>query len=94
MTNGHDSDMDADHFTSPSRFERSESELSEPPVASTADANRADRSDDDAIHAMATSDIDEDEHSHIEGDMDLADEDEETGTPKRSQRRIRYVAVI
>ena len=85
MTNGHSSGAD-NNFLKPSPGPtRSESELSDlndiptagiSPVAGQDDAGH---SDDDAIHDMATSELDEDEHASGEEDADF---DEETPPPE------------
>ena len=87
MTNGHTPEMDEDRLRVPPRFDRSESELSDlndiptTTISSVTPQRDADLSDDDAIHDMATSEIDEDEDAIGEEDADF---DEETPPPRQS----------
>lgn len=90
MTNGHTSEMDEDHLRPPSRFDRSESELSDindipttTTISSVTEQQDVDLSDDDAIHDMATSELDEDEDAPGEEDADF---DEETPPPEADRR--------
>jgi chromodomain-helicase-DNA-binding protein 1 len=82
-TNGHVSDVDADAVDDSPPVPRSESELSDlndiPPSRSEPQEQEA--SDDDAMHDMATSEIDEDEDAP--GEVD-ADYDAETPPPEPS----------
>lgn len=85
MPNGHSSDIDDDHLRPPSQALRSESPLSDindiptTTISSVTEAEDADASDDDAIHDMATSELDEDEDAPGEEDADF---DEETPPPE------------
>ena len=95
MTNGHTSDMDDDRVSpspQPPRSSRSESELSDvgdipiTTISSVTEQQDADLSDDDAMHDMATSEIDDDEDAPgEEEEMEDAEFDEETPPPE--QRR-------
>lgn len=73
MTNGHPSEPDADHEHDLEQPTRSESELSDlhdlPPVQNHAIEHGP--SDDDAIHDMATSEMDEDDDAPGEDDADF-----------------------
>lgn len=87
MTNGHISAMDDDRLAPSSRFDRSESELSDIndlPMTSNVEMNGVEHSDDDAIHAMATSELDEDEDAPGEDDVDMDDD----MTPRDSADRL------
>lgn len=83
MSNGHSSDMDDARTTPALDREQSESELSDavdlPPTAAIQSMNGhqqdMDASDDDAIHDMATSELDDEEDAPGEEDADF---DEET----------------
>lgn len=86
LTNGHASDGGADLLKPTPPPNRSESELSDthdiptnniPPTSAPQDEVH---SDDDAIHDMATSDLDEDEDAPGEEDADF---DEETPPPEQ-----------
>lgn len=86
IANGHSPDMD-DNVMQPSpQIPRSESDLSDlndlptAPLSSVSSPDNADPSDDDAIHDMATSEI-EDDDEDAEGEED-ADFDEETPAPE------------
>lgn len=89
MSNGHVSEMDEDHLRPPSRFDRSESELSDlndiptTTISSVTEQQDGEPSDDDAIHDMATSEIDEDEDASGEEDAEF---DEETPPPVDTSR--------
>ena len=77
MTNGHSSDVDEDRLRVPPRFDRSESELSDvndiptTTISSVTEQRDDSHSDDDAIHDMATSELDEDEDAPGEEDTDF-----------------------
>ena len=85
MTNGHSSDVDDDLLRPPSQPLRSESPLSDindiptTTISSVTGDEDADASDDDAIHDMATSELDDDEDAPGEEDADF---DEETPPPQ------------
>jgi chromodomain-helicase-DNA-binding protein 1 len=85
MANGHSSEVDEDRLRPPSPMLRSESPLSDindiptTTISSVTGAEDADHSDDDAIHDMATSDIDDEEDAPGEEDADF---DEETPPPE------------
>ena len=85
MTNGHSSDIDDNSLKPSPQLPRSESELSDindlpdTAISSTMGQEDADHSDDDAIHDMATSELDKDEDAPGEEDADF---DEETPPPE------------
>ena len=85
MTNGHVSEHDVVASNPSPRPQRSESELSDagdiPTTAITSISEHPPQepSDDDAIHDMATSELDEDEDAEGEEDADF---DEETPPPE------------
>ena len=85
MTNGHSSEVDEDRLRPPSPMLRSESPLSDindiptTTISSATGAEDPDHSDDDAIHDMATSEMEDEDDAP--GDED-ADFDEETPPPE------------
>lgn len=85
MTSGHSSDVDDDHLRPSPQPPRSESELSDindlptTTISSITGPDDVDHSDDDAIHDMATSELDEDEDAPGEEDAEF---DEETPPPE------------
>ena len=85
MTNGHSSDVDGSHLRPPNAMIRSESPLSDindiptTTISSATEEEDADHSDDDAIHDMATSELDDDEDAPGEEDADF---DEESPLPE------------
>ena len=89
MTNGHSSDVDEDRLKPPSPMLRSESPLSDindiptTTISSATEAEDGDHSDDDAIHDMATSELDDEEDAPGEEDADF---DEETPPPEAPHR--------
>ncbi|KAK3704274.1 ATP-dependent DNA helicase Hrp3 [Vermiconidia calcicola] len=80
LSNGHSSEVDNDGVKPPPQLPRSESELSDvndlpnTTVSSQDGQDDADHSDDDAIHDMATSELDDDEDAPGEEDADFAEE--------------------
>jgi chromodomain-helicase-DNA-binding protein 1 len=80
MMNGHSSDVDNDRLRPSPQPPRSESELSDlndlptTNVSSATPPEQIEPSDDDAIHDMATSELDEDEDAEGEADADFDDE--------------------
>ncbi len=80
MPNGHASGMDEGYLRPSSRLERSESELSDVndlptnSISPNTEVDDMEHSDDDAIHAMATSELDEDEDAPGEEDADFSEE--------------------
>lgn len=86
LTNGHSSKADADLLKPSPQPQRSESDLSEtndiPTTTLSPDAPQGSlHSDDDAIHDMATSELDEDEDAPGEEDADF---DEVTPPPEQA----------
>lgn len=85
MSNGHSSDVDENHLKPSPQPPRSESELSDindipdTTMSSVTGQDDADHSEDDAIHDMATSELDDDEDAPGEEDADF---DEETPPPE------------
>lgn len=85
MTNGHSSDIDENHLRPSPQAPRSESELSDlndlPTTTnvSLTPQDDVEPSDDDAIHDMATSELDEDEDAEGEEDAEF---DEESPAPE------------
>lgn len=87
MPNGHSSDVDDDRLKPSPLPDRSESELSDlndiptTTISSITEQQDADGSDDDVMHDMATSELDEDEQAAGEDDADF---DEETPPPEEA----------
>ena len=87
VTNGYSSESDHDRLKLSPQPPRSESELSDindiptTTISSINGQEDADHSDDDAIHDMATSELDDDEDALGEEDADF---DEETPPPQAS----------
>lgn len=76
MANGHSDNVDGDLLKPPAQPRRSESEISDtndfPTAMDSPDAaNEGMFSDDDAVHDMATSELDEDEDAPGEEDADF-----------------------
>ena len=84
MMNGHSSEVDDNHLRPSPQLPRSESELSDvgdiptTTISPTTEQQDEVHSDDNAIHDMATSELDEEEDAPSEDDADF---DEETPPP-------------